>query len=122
MQCWKLRRERGVSPPSMYPFAYSKSDEFDGIVFLEEYDIRVARGNWLKRKFGRRVIPRELFQMVIDADITVDVLERWFTAGGIENVWQSCSVLFDEKDINKNRIRNKLLTAMMRADELEINE
>ena len=69
---------------SIFPFVSNSSDEFDGIVFLEEYKRRVARGGWLKSKFGSARVPPRLFKLITDADITLSVLERWFKCGGIE--------------------------------------
>ena len=127
-----------------FPFALNKSDEFDGIVFLDEYQLRVARSEWLKKKFGRKHIPEELFKMIVDADIRTVVLDRWYAYAnryfeqwciehehksrgreyrnkrhkqGIGYIWEVCSKIFDGKDIDREYIRSSLLQAMKQSDD-----
>jgi len=83
--------------PDAFPFALKDSNEFDGIVWYADYLERVGRGNWLKGKYGADKVPRELFKTVINADITTEVLDRWYNRGGMGHVEKCVFLFFLEK-------------------------
>jgi len=44
-------------------------NDFDDIARHYDYHLRVARARWLKHKFGKIIIPRDVFVTVVDADV-----------------------------------------------------
>lgn len=72
-----------------------------------DYYMRLSRAHWLKRFFGENKIPRELFQTIVSADVTPDVLQSWFDLGGLNGVYYYCNVVFGDPDnTDKNGIRS----------------
>lgn len=55
---------------------------------------RIARAGWLKHHYGRLRIPPEFFQVIVDADITTEMLSELESEGGINKVYWACKTLF----------------------------
>jgi len=89
----RLSSPRKERVPNLFPFALSKSNEFDGIVWYDDYLARVDRARWLRSKFVDRV-PSGLFRLIVDADVDVSVLDRWYDSGGIAYVEKACNYFF----------------------------
>jgi hypothetical protein len=94
----RLQLSRREKIPEVFPFALPHDSEFDGIVFNADYLLRVARSGWLKSHYGMTRIPRSLFKMVVNADITVEVLDRWFRQGGMPHVRKILTHVFEFKE------------------------
>lgn len=110
MHSRKLRRKNsnGLPKYSVFPFALNKSREFDGIFLLEDFNQRIERSQWLKAHFGRRRIPLDMFKLIIDADVQICILERWFGQGGMEYVWWASSILFAHREADYTDIQEQL--------------
>ena len=72
--------------------------DYDDIVLHYAYHLRVARARWLKHKFGKIIIPHDLFATVVDADVLLDVLDEWYDYGGLNCVYYRCKTLFGGGD------------------------
>lgn len=72
--------------------------DYDDLRLHYDYHLRVARARWLKHKFGKIIIPRDLFAVVVDADVVLEVLDRWFDYGGLNCVYYRCKSLFGGGD------------------------
>jgi len=100
----------------VFPFGFDGSTEFDDIVFYDEFECRVHRGNWLKRKFGKNPIPHDLFKAVIDAEITTAILDRWFKYGGSPHILAVCNLLFPREGVDDYVIYTRLRKIQEKAD------
>lgn len=81
-------------------------DDVDDVLLHYDYYMRLSRAAWLKQWFGEFKIPRDLFVTVVDADITVEVLDRWYRHGGINCVYLRCKIIFNGgDDVNYRGIR-----------------
>ena len=82
---------------------------------LVNYDLymRMARAAWLKPFFGDNKIPTGLFVAIVNADVNPDILQSWFTLGGLNAVYYYCNVIFgDPENTDKNGIRQVQLQTL----------
>ena len=85
---------------------YAQND-YNDIVLHYDHHLRVARARWLKEKFGKFLIPRDLFQVVVGADVLPEVLDYWYTFGGLNCVYYRSKSLFGGgDDLNSSGIRD----------------
>ena len=73
-------------------------NDYDDLMLHYDYHLRVARARWLKDKFGKTLIPKDLFQAVVSADLMPEVLDSWFDYGGLNCVYYRCKQLFGGGD------------------------
>lgn len=79
----------------------------DDILIHYNLYMRLSRAAWLKPFFGENKIPRGLFQTIVNADVTPDILQRWFETGGLNGVYYYCNVIFgDPENADKDGIRS----------------
>lgn len=82
-------------------------NNYNDIVLHYDHHLRVARARWLKEKFGKFLIPRDMFQVVVGADVLPDVLDYWYDFGGLNCVYYRSKSLFGGgDDLNSSGIRS----------------
>jgi len=64
----------------------------------------------MKSKFGKEKIPLEFFVVVLNADVTLDLLDRWFKYGGLPHIWRVCSALFPHDEVASQLVTEKMQT------------
>lgn len=90
----------------MYLVAMKEKFQFLNDVTAEElaqnYNLymRLSRASWLKPFFGENKIPRGLFQTIVDADVTPEILQGWYELGGLNGVYYYCNVIFGDPENN----------------------
>lgn len=71
---------------------------FDDLSLHYSTYMRMSRASWLKQFFGEQKIPRSLFQTVVGAEVTPEILQSWHDMGGLNAVYYYCSVLFGDPE------------------------
>lgn len=78
--------------------SFLRDVSFDDLTSNYDLYMRLSRAAWLKPFFGDNKIPKELFQTVVEADVTPDILQVWYNLGGLNGVYYYCNVIFGDPD------------------------